>query len=311
VGQPGRESLEERLERLADLLRASQNTPPPAAIERAGTDPVANFTRDEYLAAIQRCKDYIAAGDIFQVNLSQRFQATTGLSPHELYRRLRTVNPAPYACFQDLGDGMAVVSSSPELFLRVRGRHVVTRPIKGTRRRGQTDAEDAQLREELLRSAKDDAELTMIIDLERNDLGRVCSYGSVRVTERKALESFPTVHHLVGTVEGTLHGRYDLVDLLKATFPGGSITGAPKIRAMEIIDELEPTKRSLYTGAIGCFGFNGNADLNIAIRTFLMNGRNVYFQVGGGIVADSELEAEYDETIHKARGLFESLGIRR
>ncbi|MBM4084208.1 MAG: aminodeoxychorismate synthase, component I, partial [Planctomycetes bacterium] len=148
-------------------------------------------------------------------------------------------------------------------------------------------------------------------DLERNDLGRVCGYGTVRVTERKALETFPTVHHLVGTVEGTLHDRYDLIDLIKATFPGGSITGAPKIRAMEIIDELEPTKRSVYTGAIGCLGFNGNADLNIAIRTFLVNGQNLYFQVGGGIVADSELEAEYDETIHKARGLFASLGIRR
>jgi len=200
------------------------------------------------------------------------------------------------------------VSASPELFLRVRGRRVETRPIKGTRPRGRNDEDDRRLREELLVSDKDTAELNMIVDLERNDLGRVCSYGSVRVSEPRVLEQYPTVWHGVATVEGDLHARYDRIDLLKATFPGGSITGAPKIRSMEIIDELEPTRRSAYTGAVGCLGFDGGMNLNIVIRTFLMNGRDAFFQVGGGIVADSQVEDEYNETLHKARALIESVG---
>ena len=185
--------------------------------------------------------------------------------------------------------------------------HVETRPIKGTRPRGTSPAEDEALAAELLASEKDGAELAMIVDLERNDLGRVCSYGSVRVTEARVLETFPTVFHLVATVEGDLHGDCDRVDLLRATFPGGSITGAPKIRAMEIIDELEPTRRSLYTGAIGYLGFDGGMDLSIVIRTFLIRGDRAWFQAGGGIVADSELSGEYDETYHKAKALIEAV----
>ncbi len=265
-----------------------------------------NFTHEDYVRTVRRAKEYIAAGDIFQVNLSQRFHTTLSEPPEALYRRLRKVNPAPFACYLGLGR-MAVLSASPELFLRVRGRSVQTRPIKGTRPRGQNESNDKLMREELLASEKDGAELAMIVDLERNDLGRVCEYGSVRVTEPRALETYPTVHHLVATVEGTLHPRFDFVDLIKATFPGGSITGAPKIRAMEIIDELEPTCRNLYTGAIGCIGFDGKMELNIVIRTFLVNGTDLFFQFGGGIVADSEPEAEYEETLHKAKGLLLSV----
>jgi len=273
-----------------------------------GGDIVSNFTRSEYLDAVAKAKEYIAAGDIFQVNLSQRFSGVLDSSAMDLYGMLRCVNPAPFAALLKLGD-KAVVSSSPERFLKVTDDRVETRPIKGTRpRRGVADVDDV-VREALYRSEKDNAELAMIIDLERNDLGRVCRYGSVRVTEKKVVEEFPTVYHLVGTIEGRLHQRYDVVDLLKATFPGGSITGAPKIRAMEIIDELEPHCRNLYTGSVGYIGFDGDADLNIVIRTFLVDEGRLYFQVGGGIIADSDPAAEYDETIDKARALFRSLGI--
>lgn len=265
-----------------------------------------NFTKESYLNAVRRAKEYIAQGDIYQVNLSQRFEAEITVPPHELYMRLRTASPAPFSSYVQF-DGKAVVSSSPERFLRLRSGRVQTRPIKGTRPRGSDAESDRNLKAQLLQSPKDNAELTMIVDLERNDLGRVCNYGSVKVTSKRTLETHPTVFHLVAAIEGDLHPRYDTVDLIKATFPGGSITGAPKIRAMEIVDELEPTSRSLYTGAIGYIGFNGNVDFNIAIRTFLVNGSKAYFQVGGGIVADSDPEEEYQETLHKARALRESI----
>ncbi len=305
---PGRPSPQTRMGRLIERISSPVEKARPAA---SITDPAAagiecNFTRQEYLGAVQRSKDYIAAGDIFQVNLSRRFKTKLSIPPHELYLRLCRVNPAPMAGYLAFDD-CAVVSASPERFLKVCGRHVETRPIKGTRPRGGSPDEDRALMEELLASEKDCAELAMIVDLERNDLGRVCSYGTVRVTEPKVLETFPTVHHLVATVEGDLHDRYELVDLLRATFPGGSITGAPKIRAMEIIDELEPTRRSVYTGAIGYLGFDGRMDLSIVIRTFLSNRDQVYFQVGGGIVADSDPTAEYDETCHKAHALIEAV----
>lgn len=227
-----------------------------------------NFTKELYIDAIKRIKDYITAGDVYQVNLSQRIETQIDIPPYELYRKLRSVNPAPFSSYLTFDD-VAIISSSPERFLHVNARHVQTRPIKGTRPRGKDAKTDEFMKQALLSSPKDDAELTMIIDLERNDLGRVCDYGSVKVIERKVLEAYPTVYHLVSTIEGDLYERYDFIDLLKATFPGGSITGAPKIRAMQIIDELEPTQRSVYTGAIGYIGFNGDADLNIAIRTSL------------------------------------------
>jgi para-aminobenzoate synthetase component 1 len=288
------------------MLRKSEK---PVFLEKTGflgRSIESNFEKAEYIEAIKQAKEYIAAGDIFQVNLSQRFSAEIGVDSYELYRRLRRINPAPFAAYLRFGQN-AVVSASPERFLQVRGRHVQTRPIKGTRPRGKDPATDEAMRRELLASAKDAAELAMIIDLERNDLGRVCSYGTVKVTQKKVLEEYPTVYHLVGTVEGDIHPRFGLVDLIKACFPGGSITGAPKIRSMQIIDELEPTKRSVYTGAIGYIDFGGTMDLNIVIRTFLVRGQQAFFQAGGGLVADSDPESEYEETLHKARALMEAV----
>jgi len=287
---------------------ARTSAPPPARLEPARRRAQCNFSRDAYLHAVERARQYIFAGDIFEVNLSQRFETQTTLKPPELYRRLRSINPAPFAAYLDLGT-RAMLGASPERFLQVKDGHVWTRPIKGTRRRTGQPAADARARCELLASAKDRAELTMIVDLERNDLGRVCRYGSVHVTEPIVLEEHPSVYHLVATVEGELHPRHDVVDLLRATFPGGSITGAPKIRSMEIIDELEPTRRSVYTGSCGYIGFDGRADLNIVIRTILMEGSRACFQVGGAIVADSDPEAEYQETLDKGRSLFAALGV--
>ncbi len=268
-----------------------------------------NFTHQEYVKAVDKARQYIIAGDIFEVNLSQRFEAELSITPYDLYKRLRQINPAPFACYLGF-DGVSVVSASPERFLRLQGDWVETRPIKGTRRRGKTPQEDEVLANELLNSPKDRAENIMIVDLERNDLGRVCRYGTVRVTELAILEVFPTVFHLTSTVTGRLSEDRNGVDLLKAAFPGGSITGAPKVRAMEIIDELEPTRRSVYTGSIGYLGFNGDLDLNIAIRTFLVKGKRAYFQVGGAVVYDSDPENEYQETLDKARALIETLNIK-
>jgi len=267
-----------------------------------------NFTPEGYIEAVSRVREYIAAGDVFQVNLSQRFEADLGVPPWELYRRLREVNPAPFASYLNL-EGVTVVSASPERFLKVRQGLVETRPVKGTRPRGQSPEEDASLAQELLHSAKDRAENVMIVDLERNDLGRVCRYGTVKVTELAILETFPTVFHLTSTIIGRLSENKSNIDLLKATFPGGSITGAPKVRAMELIDELEPTRRSVYTGSIGYLGFNGDLDINIVIRTLLVKEGRAYFQVGGGIVYDSDPEGEYQETMAKAKALIQALKL--
>jgi para-aminobenzoate synthetase component 1 len=259
------------------------------------------FTRERYLEAVERAKAYILAGDVYQVNLSQRFHARIEEDPRELWGRLRARHPAPFSAFVRFGR-RALLSVSPERFLELRDGRLRTRPIKGTRRRGPGAGE------ELLASAKDDAELAMIVDLERNDLGRVCETGTVRVTAPKTLETHPTVLHLSATVEGEC--RKGPLDVLRATFPGGSITGAPKIRAMEIIDELEPSRRGFYTGAIGAIGFDGTMDLSVAIRTAQLDGPNVYVQAGGGIVADSDPAAEYEETLAKASGLADALGMR-
>jgi para-aminobenzoate synthetase component I len=279
--------------------------------------PTSNFTRDAYREMVLRAKEYIAAGDIYQVNLSQRFQCDVEASPADVYLALRAANPAPYCAYLDIGDAQ-ILSSSPECFLNIHDRHVVTRPIKGTSPR-ECDPND------LLRSPKDNAELVMITDLERNDLGKVCEFGSVSVRELKCVETYATVHHLVATVEGTLRSDVSHVDCVRACFPGGSITGAPKIRAMEIIDELEPHARGVYCGAIGYFGPNRESHFNIAIRTAIYQSRfqprpvadtirshdrptgRLTFHAGGGIVADSEPDAEYNETLAKARGILNAI----
>ncbi|MGB2984658.1 MAG: aminodeoxychorismate synthase component I [Phycisphaerae bacterium] len=273
----------------------------------ATSPPVPNMSHDAYLAKVDRAKRYIEAGDIYEVNLTQRFTTRTDVSPLTLYRRLRRVNPSFYAALLLWGDA-AILSSSPELFLELRDGHVVTRPIKGTRPRGVDPEADDAYRRELIASEKDRAELNMIIDLLRNDLGRVCSFGSVRVTNADEIEEHPTLFHRVATIEGDLQPPNTWVDLLRAAFPGGSITGAPKIRAMQIIDELEPTARDVYCGSIGTIGLDGSMSLNIAIRTMIQVADAVHLYAGGAIVADSRPEDEYDEILVKAAGMLRALG---
>jgi para-aminobenzoate synthetase component 1 len=265
-----------------------------------------NFDRNGYLRTVRRAIDYAHAGDCFQVNVAQRLLHPADLPPLELYERLRDRNAAPFAGYFDVG-GAVVASASPERFLRVVGGEVETRPIKGTRPRGVTPEEDRARADELLHSAKDRAENVMIVDLLRNDLGRVCQYGTVRVPAVCRLESYGYVHHLVSEVRGRLREGLGPVDLLKAAFPGGSVTGAPKVRAMEIIAELEPTARGMYCGALGYIGFDGAMDTNLLIRTFTMARGWLQFPVGGGIVADSDPRQEYEETLHKAEGLVRAL----
>jgi len=286
------------------LISAKQLAPQFPLLGREGV--TSNFDRAGYLAAVWRAVEYIHAGDCFQVNLSQRLLHPATLPPLELYRRLRECNPAPFSGFLHVGD-FAIASASPERFLRVAHGEVETRPIKGTRPRGRTSAEDQRLVEELRASPKDRAENVMIVDLLRNDLGRVCEYGSVRVTRVCEVETFPFVHHLVSEVRGGLRADRTPIDLLKAAFPGGSVTGAPKVRAMEIIAELEPTARGPYCGSLGYVGFDGTADANILIRTFTIGRGWMQFPVGGGIVADSDPAREYEETLHKAAGLLRAL----
>jgi para-aminobenzoate synthetase component I len=267
------------------------------------------FTHRGYLDAVARVREYIVAGDIFQANLSQRFHAPLREPAFELYRRLRRRNPAPFAAYLGFGE-VIVLSASPERFLRLdHERQVETRPIKGTRPRGLVPMHDAALGRALAESEKDRAENVMIVDLLRNDLSRVCRPGTVRVPELFALEQHPTVHHLVSTVIGELEPSADAVDLVRAAFPGGSITGAPKVRAMEIIAELEPTRRGIYCGSIGYLSATGAMDTSIVIRTLVVSAGEVYFQAGGGIVADSDPELEYRETLDKARGLIEALKV--
>jgi len=265
-----------------------------------------NFSKEAYCRAVKKAKAYIKRGDIYQVNLSQRFCGPCRKDPYRIYERLRSISPSNFSAYFDAG-GYQIMSSSPERFLSLRKGRVETSPMKGTRPRSKDRGRDAQLKKELLASHKDRAELVMIVDLERNDLGRVCEYGSVEVKTLRALEEYATVFQTTATVEGRLRRDLDRVDLMQACFPGGSITGCPKIRAMEIIDELEPLGRSLYTGSLGYFSFSGEMDFNILIRTIIKKDTQVYFGVGGGIVADSDPEKEYRETLVKARAMFEAI----
>jgi para-aminobenzoate synthetase component 1 len=280
----------------------------PEGWRRAGltSEPRPCGSREDYLRGVEAIRRYIASGDVYQVNLSHRFDAAAVADPYALYQRLRRCSPAPFASFLATDFGH-IVSCSPERFLRVRGRAVETRPIKGTRPRGRDAAEDARLAAELQASPKERAELLMIVDLERNDLGRVCVPGSVEVPELYRVETHPTVFHLVATVTGRLRPEVGALDLLRAAFPGGSITGAPKIRAMQIIHEVEPVRRGVYTGSIGYLGFDGDCDLNIAIRTLVCTRRATSYHVGAGIVWDSDPVSEYEETLAKGRALRDAL----
>ena len=290
---------------LAEFKRIISDRPPKHGSFRGDAGGFkSNFTKAGYMDAIKKIREYIAAGDIYQANMSQRFEMDVEGDTFSLFKSLYKNNPAPFFAYIHAGNHQ-IVSTSPERFLLQTGQKVETRPIKGTRPRGKTPVEDKKLSRELKQSYKDDAELSMIVDLLRNDIGKVCRVGSVRVMEHKRLEAYQNVYHLVSIVEGRLEQGRDSVDLLKATFPGGSITGCPKIRTMEIIDELEPDRRHIYTGSIGYISFHDTMDLSIVIRTATIYNGTIMFSVGGGIVFDSDPLDEYEETLHKGRTLME------
>lgn len=275
------------------------------AREQAGVPPhdfAANMSKDEFKAMVVKAKDYIMAGDIIQVVLSQRFHSKTELNPFALYRALRHINPSPYLFFLKL-DEIVQIGSSPEILVRLEGDDVEVRPIAGTRKRGRNEDEDLALERELLADPKERAEHLMLVDLGRNDIGRVCRYSTIEARDLLVIERYSHVMHIVSGVHGKLEAGKDQFDVLRACFPAGTVSGAPKIRAMEIIEELEPERRGPYAGAVGYFGFSGNMDICITIRTFVMRGDDLWVQAGAGIVADSDPEMEFEETINKAMGL--------
>jgi len=280
----------------------------PLALAQEDLKLVSDFTPGRYIQAVKKAKEYIKKGDIYQVNLSQRFSGKSALSSPEIYARLRQKSPACFSGYLDAGD-FQIVSSSPERFLSLRSGTVQTRPMKGTRPRFASKRKDKASYQDLLNSPKDKAELVMIVDLERNDLGKVCAYNSIKVKSLRTIEKYKTVFQATATIEGRLLPGLDALDLLRACFPGGSITGCPKIRAMEIIRELEQRPRDIYTGSLGYLSFSQDADFNILIRTLLKQDKIFSFCVGGGIVADSQPQAEYQETLDKARGMFAALGL--
>jgi anthranilate synthase component 1 len=265
-----------------------------------------NFTKPQYEQAVLRAKEYIKAGDIFQVVPSQRFETKINVEPYEIYRALRLINPSPYMYFLRCGD-TTVVGASPEVMVRLEDGRIDLRPIAGTRRRGSTEEEDRALAEELLADPKERAEHIMLVDLGRNDVGRVSEAGSVNVSELMVIERYSHVMHIVSNVRGRLSGGKDAYDVIRGCFPAGTVSGAPKIRAMEIIDELEPTRRGPYAGAVGYFGFSGNMDTCITIRTLVIRKGVAYIQAGGGVVADSDPSAEYQETVNKAKAMMRAV----
>jgi anthranilate synthase component 1 len=289
-----------RLAELTTMLGAPVSLPAEPVTDMA--EPVSEFGESEFKAAVQKAKDYIAAGDVMQVVLSQRMSRPFAASPLSLYRALRSLNPSPYMFFYDLG-GFHIVGSSPEILVRLEGDTVTLRPIAGTRPRGLTREDDQRLSEELLADPKECAEHLQLLDLGRNDTGRVAVTGSVKVTENMQIERYSHVMHIVSNVEGKLKPGLSALDVLRASFPAGTVSGAPKVRAMEIIDELEPSKRGIYAGAVGYLGFNGDMDLAIAIRTAVVKEGTLFVQAGAGIVADSVPESEWIETQNKARAI--------
>ena len=317
LGEEREKLYREGLDRLAECearLLATAAAQTPLTVEPLAFAP--EQPRDAYLDRVRRVQAYIAAGDIYQANLSHRFAADMPAShdsgparlryEQALYRQLRAVNPSPFSGLLRFGE-VSLISSSPERLVRLRGRRAETRPIAGTRPRGSAADADRRLVQELLASPKERAEHVMLVDLERNDLGRVCEFGSVQVDEFMVVEQYSHVSHIVSNVSGLLRSDATPFDLIKATFPGGTITGVPKIRCMEIIEELEPVRRGPYTGSFGYIGWNGDLDLNIVIRTLVVTGPKAYLQVGAGIVADSNPDEEYAETLHKAQAFFSSL----
>ena len=267
-----------------------------------------NMTKSKFTNMVKRAKEYIREGDIFQANLSQRFEAEFEGDPWEFYKRLNEINPSPFGGYINFDD-MSIVSASPERLIKINGKYIETRPIAGTRPRGKSSQNDIALSKELLLNEKERAEHIMLVDLERNDLGRVCKYGTVKVDELMILESYSHVWHIVSKVVGELKDDVKFIDILRACFPGGTITGCPKVRCMEIIEELEPVRRGIYTGSMGYIGYDGRIDLNIIIRSALVKNGKIYFYAGAGIVADSNPEKEYEETLFKAEAIMEALRL--
>ena len=313
----------ERIERLVDRVVIARRPEGPTRQSRSSkrdcfvadaprndTDifsVTSTHTRASFEAMVRRAKELIAAGDIYQANLSQRFSAPLREEPWSLYRRLTEINPSPFAAFADFGS-FQIVSASPERLIRVRGDRAQTRPIAGTRPKGKTAVETARLRRELLLNEKERAEHLMLVDLERNDLGRICRYDTVRVDDLMALEEYSHVIHIVSNVQGRLNPKTGFRDMMAALFPGGTISGCPKIRCLEIIDELEPVRRHFYTGSLGYISYTGDMDLNLLIRTAVVKEGQVHVQAGAGIVADSDPGREYEETLHKAQALLDAIG---
>ena len=327
-GLPEKEGIKRRLrskERIGQFIekigaKGTENLTPsplpsPPMVEGwvkgiSGVNSTSNFTKEGYIDAIRRIQDYIAAGDIYQANLSQRLNMGFTGDPLALYEIIRKINPVPFGAFLNYGD-FQIMSNSPERLLKIHNGIAETSPIKGTRPRGRGHKEDRNLIKELKTNAKELSEHIMIVDLERNDLGRFCDLGSIKVKPLQKICTYPTLHHMVSTVKGKVRDGMETADCIKAFFPGGSVTGAPKIRAMEIIDELEPTSRGIYTGAIGYIDFSGNMDLSMTIRTAILKDKKLYLHVGGGIVADSNPEEEYDETLLKARVFLKAMEVSK
>lgn len=311
-GQGSEEAYEEALEKIDAVIDKLRD---PAKTEKAMEErpPAGEFvssfgSREEFEEAVEKTKEYVRAGDVVQTVLSQRFQRDAAVEPFSIYRALRVINPSPYMYYLDTGEAQ-LVGSSPEILVRLEGRQITLRPIAGTRKRGETEEEDSRLEEELKDDPKEVAEHIMLVDLGRNDVGRVAETGSVAVTELMGIERYSHVMHIVSNVEGVLREGLDSFDVLRACFPAGTVTGAPKVRAMEIIEELEPVRRGPYAGAVGYFSYSGNMDTCITIRTLIIKGGKVYVQAGAGIVADSQPDREYMETVNKAMAMMKAVDM--
>jgi anthranilate synthase component 1 len=313
IDGPPQKAYQEAIAKIDRLIARLRQPVPPRSRRQPPLEPAtltSNFTKEAYERVVKRAKEYIRAGDIIQVVPSQRFEAPIGVEPFEIYRALRTVNPSPYMFYLKFRD-LRLIGSSPEVNVRLEGSLIELRPLAGTRRRGRDAAEDLDIAAELMQDPKERAEHIMLVDLGRNDVGRVAKIGSVKVTELLQVEKYSHVMHLVSHVVGELAEGKDCYDVMRATFPQGTVSGAPKIRAMEIIEELEPTKRGPYAGAVGYFGYSGNMDTCIALRTMTVKGSTAYLQAGGGVVADSVPELEYEETLNKARALMRAIELAR
>jgi len=312
-GDPGLayDAAAARIEAIIARLHGEAGLRPLSGLDMGAAPPpafAANVTRAEFCQAVRRAQEYIAAGEVLQVVLSQRLRTLLRRDPFDVYRVLRSVNPSPYMFYLDFGDHQ-LVGSSPEVMVRLEDGRAQLRPIAGTRRRGTSPEEDQRLAAELLADAKERAEHAMLVDLGRNDLGRVCQYGTVQVDELMTVERYSHVMHIVSNVSGQLAPGRTAFDLLRATFPAGTVTGAPKVRAMQIIDELETTRRGPYAGAVGYFGFTGNMDSCITIRTVIVQNGHAYVQAGAGVVADSDPDKEYEETLNKAQALLKTIAL--